>query len=151
MNLDSEGKLKERPSVLSSSFYTISATSVQDSLEPEIVIGPLDRLSTSRKKCTCMDSDHHFNEAPVRERRHGAHFPRMTGYRILTVALTAGFGSYKAKLSYEGYSTAPNTLDWLYGVVVFLMWVLFYAKVAARTSDLTSSHLFLQTVLARNI
>jgi len=48
-------------------------------------------------------------------------YPRVTGYRILVISLTAGFGLSKAKLSYQGYSTAPNTLDWLYGVVAFLM------------------------------
>lgn len=46
--------------------------------------------------------------------------PELTGYRILTVLLTAGFGLSKAILSYRGLSTAPTTVDWLYGVVVFL-------------------------------
>ncbi|PPQ90777.1 hypothetical protein CVT25_010166 [Psilocybe cyanescens] len=59
----------------------------------------------------------------------GGH-PRMTGYRILVIALTTGFGLSKAKLSYDGYSTAPNTLDWLYGVVAFLIiyWLGIYER-----------------------
>jgi len=54
----------------------------------------------------------------------------MTGYRILVITLTAGFGLSKAKLSYQGYSTAPNTLDWLYGVVAFLIlyWLGIYER-----------------------
>ena len=71
-----------------------------------------------------MDSEDLLSEAPREEQQRGSHWPRMTGYRLLTLLLTAGFGLSKAKLSYEGYSTAPNTLDWLYGVVAFLMWVL---------------------------
>jgi hypothetical protein len=47
--------------------------------------------------------------------------PKLTGYRLLYIVLTAGFGISKAVLSYEGYSTAPNTLDWIYGVGVFLL------------------------------
>lgn len=46
--------------------------------------------------------------------------PRLTGYQILYVIFTAGFGLSKAGLAYRGYSTTPTTLDWLYGVVVFL-------------------------------
>jgi hypothetical protein len=52
---------------------------------------------------------------------HKRWHPRLTGYRILTVVLTAGFGLSKAALSYCGQSTVPTTLDWLYGVVVFLL------------------------------
>ena len=52
---------------------------------------------------------------------HGKRKPLLlTGYRILVILLTAGLGVWKAKLSYHGYSTSPNTLDWLYGVCAFL-------------------------------
>jgi len=62
----------------------------------------------------------------------------MTGYRILVIVLTAGFGLSKAKLSYEGYSTAPNTLDWLYGVVAFLVlyWLGIYERHAMHNMPL---------------
>lgn len=53
--------------------------------------------------------------------RRSSHFPKVTGYRLLVIGLTAGFGLSKAKLSYQGQSTAPNTLDWLYGVIAFLL------------------------------
>ncbi|KDQ57201.1 hypothetical protein JAAARDRAFT_157341 [Jaapia argillacea MUCL 33604] len=52
--------------------------------------------------------------------QRGSH-PRLTGYRFFVIVSTAGFGLSKAYLSYKGQSTAPNTLDWLYGVVVFLL------------------------------
>ncbi|KAF8909338.1 hypothetical protein CPB84DRAFT_1765883 [Gymnopilus junonius] len=67
-----------------------------------------------------MDSDPRFDQAPVQdsERRHGIHYPRMTS------RLDSGCRNLKARLSYEGYSTTPNTLDWLYGVFAFLMWVI---------------------------
>ena len=48
-------------------------------------------------------------------------FPRLTSYRVLVIFLTAIFGLSKAYLSYRGYSTAPTTVDWLYGVLVFLL------------------------------
>lgn len=52
---------------------------------------------------------------------HGERKPLLlTGYRILVILLTAGLGVWKAKLSYQGKSTSPNTLDWLYGVCAFL-------------------------------
>ena len=58
---------------------------------------------------------------PSTRRSAGSHFPKVTGYRLLVIGLTAGFGLSKAKLSYQGQSTAPNTLDWLYGVIAFLL------------------------------
>ncbi|KJA28152.1 hypothetical protein HYPSUDRAFT_34514 [Hypholoma sublateritium FD-334 SS-4] len=58
---------------------------------------------------------------PSARRSIGSHFPKVTGYRLLVIGLTAGFGLSKAKLSYQGQSTAPNTLDWLYGVIAFLL------------------------------
>jgi len=45
---------------------------------------------------------------------------KFTTYRLLVVMLTAGFGLPKAWLSYHGYSTAPTTMEWLYGVWAFL-------------------------------
>lgn len=47
--------------------------------------------------------------------------PKVTLFRLLVVFLTSSFGISKAWLSYHGYSTAPNTLDWLYGVLVFIL------------------------------
>ncbi|KAF8995233.1 hypothetical protein BDQ17DRAFT_1430493 [Cyathus striatus] len=73
-----------------------------------------------------------MDETTIRyaHRLHRHRHPRLTGYRILVVALTAGFGFFKALLSYLGKNTAPNTLDWMYGVVVFLLlyWMGIYEK-----------------------
>ncbi|KIK08986.1 hypothetical protein K443DRAFT_672030 [Laccaria amethystina LaAM-08-1] len=65
-------------------------------------------------------------------RHHRGGHPKLTLYRILVIALTAGFGLWKAALSYRGESTAPTTLDWVYGVVVFLLlyWLGIYEKYA---------------------
>ncbi|TFK31737.1 hypothetical protein BDQ12DRAFT_92627 [Crucibulum laeve] len=69
---------------------------------------------------------------PTNSTRH----PKLTGYRLLVIILTASFGFSKAALSYRGESTAPTTLDWLYGVVVFLMlyWLGIYEKHALHNS-----------------
>ncbi|KAJ7451786.1 hypothetical protein B0H11DRAFT_2075109 [Mycena galericulata] len=56
--------------------------------------------------------------------------PRLTGYRMLFLILTSGFGAFKAYLSYRGQTTVPTTLDWMYGVVVAsgLYWVGLYEE-----------------------
>ncbi|KAF7357774.1 hypothetical protein MVEN_00823400 [Mycena venus] len=56
--------------------------------------------------------------------------PRLTAYRILCFALTAGFGAVKAVLSYRGQTTAPTTLDWIYGIIVgsALYWLGLYEE-----------------------
>jgi len=61
---------------------------------------------------------------------HRTHHPGLTGYRLLVILLTAIFGLSKAGLSYHGQSTAPTTLDWIYGVVVFILlyWLGIYEK-----------------------
>ncbi|KAF8967693.1 hypothetical protein BDZ97DRAFT_505399 [Flammula alnicola] len=70
------------------------------------------------------------SEARDRTGGPSSYHPKMTGYRILVIFLTAGFGLSKAKLSYQGKSTAPNTLDWMYGVVAFLIlyWLGIYER-----------------------
>ncbi|EAU90588.2 hypothetical protein CC1G_00972 [Coprinopsis cinerea okayama7 len=47
--------------------------------------------------------------------------PKLTLYHVLVVGSTSIFGFFKAWLPYNGHSTVPNTLDWLYGVVFFLL------------------------------
>ncbi|KDQ50626.1 hypothetical protein JAAARDRAFT_581279 [Jaapia argillacea MUCL 33604] len=44
--------------------------------------------------------------------------PPITGYRFLVTITAVCFGLAKAVLSYLGYSTAPNTVDWVFGVLV---------------------------------
>jgi hypothetical protein len=49
--------------------------------------------------------------------------PKFTLYHFLVVFSTGLIGLPKAYYAYRGYSTVPNTMDWLSGVLVFLMWV----------------------------
>jgi len=67
---------------------------------------------------------------PQQHTEHRAHHPGLTGYRLLVILLTAIFGLSKAGLSYNGQSTVPTTLDWMYGVVVFVLlyWLGIYEK-----------------------
>jgi hypothetical protein len=47
--------------------------------------------------------------------------PKLTGYRLIVIALTVGFGLSKAILCYKGKSIAPITLEWVFGVVIYLL------------------------------
>jgi polyferredoxin len=47
--------------------------------------------------------------------------PKLTLHHIIIVGFALIFGGSKAWLSYKGLSTAPTTLDWLYGVLFFLL------------------------------
>lgn len=47
--------------------------------------------------------------------------PKFTLYHFLVVFCTAILGLPKAWYAYHGYSTVPNTMDWLSGVLVFMM------------------------------
>ncbi|KAF8199869.1 hypothetical protein K438DRAFT_1511157, partial [Mycena galopus ATCC 62051] len=56
--------------------------------------------------------------------------PRLTAYRILSFTSTVGFGAVKAVLSYQGQTTSPTTIDWIYGMVVAsaLFWLGLYEE-----------------------
>ncbi|KDQ57200.1 hypothetical protein JAAARDRAFT_114139, partial [Jaapia argillacea MUCL 33604] len=43
--------------------------------------------------------------------------PFISGFRLLVTVTTIVFGLAKAALSYQGFSTIPNTFDWLFGVL----------------------------------
>ncbi|KAH6907458.1 hypothetical protein BKA70DRAFT_1223287 [Coprinopsis sp. MPI-PUGE-AT-0042] len=45
-------------------------------------------------------------------------YPPITGYRLLVTFLTVGFGVSKAVLSYQGKSTGPVTLEWIFGAFI---------------------------------
>ncbi|TDL13801.1 hypothetical protein BD410DRAFT_779116 [Rickenella mellea] len=53
------------------------------------------------------------------------HHPQLTIYRTIVLTLTTLFGTWKAVLSYMGQSTAPNMLEWQFGVVgiIWLFWL----------------------------
>lgn len=81
-----------------------------------------------------MDSDSSYLQPyrnnTIRTRGSQGSFPKLTLFRLLVVLSTAVFGFSKAWLSYRGESTAPTTLDWLYGVLVFalLYWMGIYER-----------------------
>ncbi|KAK7688151.1 hypothetical protein QCA50_008521 [Cerrena zonata] len=45
---------------------------------------------------------------------------KLTGYRLLNMAVIFTFGMVKAVLTYLGQSAAPTTIDWVAGVVLTL-------------------------------
>jgi len=47
--------------------------------------------------------------------------PKLTGYRLIVIVLTVGCGLSKAILSYKGKTITPITLEWVFGVVIFLV------------------------------
>jgi hypothetical protein len=49
--------------------------------------------------------------------------PKLTGYRLLAVSLTIGFGTAQAILTYQGHTFAPTTLGWIFGIVITLLYV----------------------------
>lgn len=49
---------------------------------------------------------------------------KLTGYRLLNMAVLVAFGTAKAILSYMGKSVAPTVLDWILGVALSIMFVL---------------------------
>ncbi|TDL19147.1 hypothetical protein BD410DRAFT_727488, partial [Rickenella mellea] len=46
--------------------------------------------------------------------------PKLTGYRLIVLTLTTVFGISKAVLMYNGQFTAPNILDWQFGVICII-------------------------------
>ncbi|KAH6889596.1 hypothetical protein BKA70DRAFT_1329308 [Coprinopsis sp. MPI-PUGE-AT-0042] len=44
--------------------------------------------------------------------------PPITGYRFLVTLCVVGVGSLKAALSFKGKSTEPTTIEWVFGVVI---------------------------------
>lgn len=47
--------------------------------------------------------------------------PKVSPYRLIVFSIPAGIGTAKAILSQKGNVTAPITLEWISGVVVFLV------------------------------
>ncbi|KDQ50627.1 hypothetical protein JAAARDRAFT_116222, partial [Jaapia argillacea MUCL 33604] len=66
--------------------------------------------------------------------------PRLTGYRFLVIALTAGFGISKAVTAYRGESMSSTTLEWTFDVVVAL--ILFWLGLYQDNSPATVEWLF---------
>lgn len=51
--------------------------------------------------------------------------PIVTGNRIFVTISVVGFGVSKAIVTYRGFPTSANTLDWVFGVVVSTLSVFF--------------------------
>jgi len=47
----------------------------------------------------------------------------ISGYRLLVSSSVLLFGMMKASLSYAGFGSAANVLDWILGVVITSTWV----------------------------
>ena len=45
-------------------------------------------------------------------------YPPLTGYHLLVNVSVAGFGITKAVLTYCGFTTTPNVLDWVSVVII---------------------------------
>ncbi|TDL13295.1 hypothetical protein BD410DRAFT_779258 [Rickenella mellea] len=71
-----------------------------------------------------------FHADPPANRRRTElwHHPKLTGYRLIVLTLTTVFGISKAVLMYNGQYTAPNILDWQFGVIciIGLFWLGWY-------------------------
>jgi hypothetical protein len=58
--------------------------------------------------------------------------PKLTVYRALILSLTAGFGLAKAILTYRDQMNGSITVDWVFGVLVFLLYgvhISFYEEI----------------------
>ncbi|KIJ12929.1 hypothetical protein PAXINDRAFT_82093 [Paxillus involutus ATCC 200175] len=57
--------------------------------------------------------------------------PKLTGYRLLVVSLTIGFGTAQAILTYQRHTFTPTTLGWIFGIVItlFLAWLGWYENI----------------------
>lgn len=67
-------------------------------------------------------ADHTTSSAPSEQLTATSSWhPKLTGYRLMVIVLTVGFGLSKAILTYRGESIAPTTLEWVFSVVVFLL------------------------------
>jgi hypothetical protein len=47
--------------------------------------------------------------------------PKISPYRFMVFSIPLAIGTVKAVLSYRGYVTTPITLEWICGVLIFLM------------------------------
>lgn len=62
------------------------------------------------------------NTSPVQPSRQAWH-PKLTPYRLLSVLLPASLGTVKTVASQQGQENEPITLEWISGVVVFIVCV----------------------------
>jgi len=62
----------------------------------------------------------YLNPTPTSPRRMRWH-PKITPYRLVVILLPITFATLKAVISQTGNKTVPITLEWVFGIVVFLM------------------------------
>ncbi|TFK32257.1 hypothetical protein BDQ12DRAFT_566462, partial [Crucibulum laeve] len=61
--------------------------------------------------------------------------PKVTAYRLIVIVLTFGFGLAKAIVTYQGKAIYSVTLEWIFGVVIFLFlyWLGLYENSCTKT------------------
>ena len=52
-------------------------------------------------------------------------FPKISPYRFMVLSIPLAIGTVKAALSLKGSATTPTTLEWISGIVIYLLWVVF--------------------------
>jgi len=68
-------------------------------------------------KATDLDQESHYDPTFPRLRWH----PKISPYRLMVFSIPLAIGTAKAISSQKGNVTVPITLEWISGVVVFLM------------------------------
>ena len=70
-------------------------------------------------KATDLNQESHYDPTSPRLRWH----PKISPYRLMVFSIPLVIGTAKAVSSQKGNVTVPITLEWISGVVVFLVWV----------------------------
>ena len=70
-----------------------------------------------RKRTTDLNDGLHYDPTLPRPSWH----PKMSPYRVIGFLSPLAIGTVKAVLSYKGSNTTPTTLEWINGVVIYLL------------------------------
>jgi hypothetical protein len=70
-----------------------------------------------RKRTRDLDDGHHYDPTLPRPSWH----PKISPYRFIMFLIPLAIGTVKAVLSQKGSVTTPITLEWISGVVIFLV------------------------------
>ena len=75
--------------------------------------------SFERKRTTDLNGGLHYDYDPTLPRP--SWHPKISPYRFMVFSIPLAIGTVKAVLSQRGSTTTPITLEWISGVVIFLM------------------------------
>jgi hypothetical protein len=70
-----------------------------------------------RKRTTDLNDGLHYDPTLPRPSWH----PKISPYRFIVFSIPLAIGTVKAVLSYKGSKTTPTTLEWINGVVIYLV------------------------------